>query len=220
MSIAIYWDVDGTLLLAPPGRADLFLSTVESLGGPPSKPAGRREGLTDRRVGELYLEAAGLAPDLIDSFLAELDSQSAAFYVQHPREPMPGVHVAIAEVAARGWRQALMSGNTPSRIRTKLFTAGIDPTVFDMTTSVSGGFVSDRDELGRQARERSGDDTLVVIGDTPHDLRAARAAGALFIGVTREAATRDELEPHALAVVETLADPAFLAALDRIAARV
>ncbi|SDB80698.1 Phosphoglycolate phosphatase, HAD superfamily [Raineyella antarctica] len=217
MGIAVYWDIDGTLLLSPPGRADLFLQAIEGLGGTPVKPAGRREGLTDRRVGELYLEAAGMSLDRLDDYLAELDVRSATYYLEHPRALMPGVHDALADVAARGWRQALMSGNTPSRIRTKLFTAGIDPSTFDMATSVSGGFVSDRRELGGQARERSGDDLLVVVGDTPHDLLAAQAADAVFIGVNADPAVRDELAKSALVVVETLADPAFAAALDRVA---
>jgi phosphoglycolate phosphatase-like HAD superfamily hydrolase len=218
MRIAIYWDIDGTLLLAPPGRADLFHSTIERLGGTPVKPAQRRDGLTDRRIGELYLEAAGMSPDLIEDYLTALDEESAAYYVEHPRRPMPGVREALAAVAARGWRQALMSGNTPGRIRTKLFTAGVDPSVFDMATSVSGGFVSDRRELGRRARQHSGDDLLVVVGDTPHDLEAARAADARFIAVTADERLREELAPAALAVVETLADPAFLRALDAVAA--
>ena len=218
MSIAVYWDIDGTLLLAPPGRADLFLSAIGGLGGTPVKPTGRRDGLTDRRIGELYLEAAGMSLDRLDDYLAELDRQSAAYYVQHPRDLMPGVHQALADVGARGWRQALMSGNTPSRIRTKLFTAGIDPTIFDMATSVSGGFVTDRSDLGRQARERSGHDLLIVVGDTPHDLTAARAADARFIAVTRDPAVRGELTPYAEVVVATLADPAFGQALDSLAA--
>lgn len=218
MSIAVYWDIDGTLLLAPPGRADLFLSTIEGLGGTPVKPPGRRDGLTDRRIGELYLEAAGMPADLIEDYLAELDRRSAAYYAEHPRMLMPGVHEAIADVAARGWRQALMSGNTPGRIRTKLSTAGIDPAAFDLTTSVSGGFVSDRSLLGTQAREHSGDDLLIVVGDTPHDLVAARAAGARFIAVSQDARARAELAPDAEAAMETLADPEFRRTLDRLAA--
>lgn len=218
MSIAVYWDIDGTLLLAPPGRADLFLTTIEGLGGTPVKPQGRRDGLTDRRIGELYLESSGMSPDLLDDYLAELDRQSAAYYVEHPRALMPGVHEALADVAARGWRQALMSGNTPGRIRTKLFTAGIDPSMFDMASSVSGGFVSDRSLLGTRAREHSGGDLLIVVGDTPHDLVAARAADARFIGVARDPQVRAELAPHAEVVVETLADPEFRRALDRLAA--
>lgn len=218
MRIAVYWDIDGTLLLSPPGRADLFFSAIEGLGGSPVKPTGRRDGLTDRRIGELYLEAAGMSRDLIEDYLRELDEQSTAYYVQHPRRLMPGVREALAAVASRGWRQALMSGNTPARIRTKLFTAGIDPSTFDLTTSVSGGFVSDRRELGRRAREHSGDDLLLVVGDTSHDLLAARAAGARFIGVTADPEVRQELAPAALTVVTTLADPAFLGALDVLAA--
>ncbi|QGF22789.1 haloacid dehalogenase-like hydrolase [Raineyella fluvialis] len=139
MRIAVYWDIDGTLLLSPPGRADLYRSTIASLGGTPVLPSQPRDGLTDRRVGELYLDAAGMPLALIDDFLAELDRQSVAYYVEHPREQMPGALAAVADVAGRGWRQAVMSGNTPTRIRTKLATAGIDPDLFDPATSVSGG---------------------------------------------------------------------------------
>lgn len=217
MRIAVYWDIDGTLLLSPPGRADLYRVTIEAFGGTPVQPAEPRDGLTDRRVGEMYLEAAGMPLGLIDDFLAELDRQSTAYYVLHPRRLMPGAVEAVAEVAARGWRQALMSGNTPARMRTKLSTAGLDPDAFDAATSVSGGFVSDRRELGRRARALSGDDRLVVVGDTPHDLLAARAAGAPLIAVTDRLEVRAALRGEALAVLPTLADPGFLRALERLA---
>lgn len=218
MSIAVYWDIDGTLLSAPPTRADLFYATIEAMGGAATVPSQSRSGLTDRRVGELYLEAAGMEPGRIEEFLDVLDQQSIAYYVQHPRLVIPGANKAIADVAARGWRQALLSGNTPARIRTKLFTAGIDLSHFDMGMSASGRFVSDRNDLGVQVRELSGDDTLVVVGDTIHDWHAAQAADATFVAVNADPDKLVALAPHAIAAVESFEDPAFRRALDDIGA--
>lgn len=218
MDFAVYWDIDGTLLSAPPMRADLFWATIEKMGGRPVLPDQPRAGLTDRRVGELYLAAAGMDVGRVDEFLDVLDKESAAYYVLHPRMITPGANEAITDVMQRGWRQALLSGNTPSRIRTKLFTAGIDMQHFDMLTSASGGFVSERRLLGVQAREQSGDDTLIVVGDTVHDVEAAEAAEAHFIAVNADAEALAELADHAVAAVQSFQDPAFTQALDRIAA--
>lgn len=216
MAIAVYWDVDGTLLTSPPRRADLFAVTIEELGGTPVVPEEPREGLPDHLAATLYLEAAGMDPARTGEFLTVLDLRSAAYFVKHPRRVTSGVHSALADVRARGWRQALMSGNTPSRIRSKLFTAGIDPNLFDMRTSVAGDRADDRGDLGERARLLSGDDTLIVVGDTVHDRTAARSAGAAFIAVCADPEVAADLGRDAVAVVADFADPAFRAALDAV----
>lgn len=47
---------------------------------------------------------------------------------------------------------------------------------------------------------------VALVGDSTHDLHAARAAGATAIAVLSGPAPRDELEPHADHVVATIAD--------------
>lgn len=55
---------------------------------------------------------------------------------------------------------------------------------------------------------------VALVGDTTHDLRAARAAGALAIAVLSGPATRDVLAPEADHVIDSVADlPDLLAAL-------
>ncbi|WP_406856633.1 HAD family hydrolase [Alsobacter sp. KACC 23698] len=55
---------------------------------------------------------------------------------------------------------------------------------------------------------------IALVGDSTHDLHAARAAGAVAIAVLTGPALRDELEPHADHVVASIAElPAFLRAL-------
>jgi phosphoglycolate phosphatase len=62
--------------------------------------------------------------------------------------------------------------------------------------------------LGLQPHE------IAMIGDSTHDLHAARAAGALAVGVLSGPATREELAPHADYLFEDIsALPAFFAAL-------
>jgi phosphoglycolate phosphatase len=55
---------------------------------------------------------------------------------------------------------------------------------------------------------------VALVGDSTHDLHAARAAGAVAIAVLTGPAPRHELEPHADFVVESIADlPALLRAM-------
>ena len=52
---------------------------------------------------------------------------------------------------------------------------------------------------------------MALVGDSTHDLHAARAAGAVAIAVLTGPAPRHELEPHADYVVDTIAElPAYL----------
>jgi phosphoglycolate phosphatase len=55
---------------------------------------------------------------------------------------------------------------------------------------------------------------VAMIGDSTHDLHAARAAGALAVGVLSGPASREELAPHADHLFEDIsALPAFFAGL-------
>jgi phosphoglycolate phosphatase len=54
-------------------------------------------------------------------------------------------------------------------------------------------------------------DRVALVGDTPHDLQAARAAGAVAIGVLSGPMGRACLEPEADHIIATIADlPALL----------
>ncbi len=55
---------------------------------------------------------------------------------------------------------------------------------------------------------------IALVGDSTHDLHAARAAGAVAIAVLSGPASRAELEPHADHVIASIADlPALVAGL-------
>ncbi|MFT4293794.1 MAG: haloacid dehalogenase-like hydrolase [Micropruina sp.] len=207
--ITAFWDIDGTLVQAPKGRADLFRAAVEALGVEPVDPPGSRHGFTDRRLAEAHLAAAGVTTTRVDEYLGVLDELSAEFYRRTPREPVPGARQAVLLTRDAGWRNGLLTGNTPLRARTKLQTSGFDLDAIDWTCFASGGFVSDRAELGRQARALAGEGPLVVLGDTMQDVLAAEAAGAAFVAVNTDPAVLATIAGAAVLAVSTLASPEF-----------
>lgn len=208
--ITAFWDIDGTLVQSPKGRADLFSEAVAALGVTPVSPTGPRDGFTDRRLAEVHLAAAGLAASRVDEYLEALDRLSTEFYGHTPRVPVPGAREALRLTRRLGWRNGLLTGNTPLRARTKLRTSGFDLDAIDWDCFASGGYVSDRAELGRQARVLAGDGPLVVLGDTAQDALAAEAAQASFVAVNTDPLVLATLADRAVLAVSSLASQEFL----------
>ena len=93
----------------------------------------------------------------------------------------------------------------------KLRSSGFDLDAIDWTLFASGAYVTDRAELGRQARALAGDGPLVVLGDTVQDALAADAAGAAFVAVNTDADLLLALADSAVLAVGSLLSPSFLA---------
>jgi phosphoglycolate phosphatase-like HAD superfamily hydrolase len=107
----------------------------------------------------------------------------------------------------------LLTGNVIEGARAKLQAVGIDPAQF-----IVGAFGSDheiRSELPAIARQRTletlGHDLtgpdIIIIGDTPSDVRCGQAVGARAIGVgTGHYSAADLLEVGAFAAFDDLTD--------------
>jgi phosphoglycolate phosphatase-like HAD superfamily hydrolase len=127
---------------------------------------------------------------------------------------MPGVGAVLDAISARdGVMQALGTGNFRRGGQLKLRYYGIDHHFPEMP----GGFGEDsesRDEMIGAAIRRLCDGTkprVVVIGDTPHDVAAARANNAFALGVaTGRDSVDDLLACGADVALENLSD------LDRV----
>lgn len=113
---------------------------------------------------------------------------AAALSTSSPRL-YPGVREGVTT-----WQQTpdavlgLVTGNGRRCAHLKLEHAGLDPGIFDV-----GGYGDehhDRDHLAHLARARAeaghggAFDVTYLVGDTPNDIRAARAIGAVAVGVT------------------------------------
>lgn len=146
-----------------------------------------------------------------DAELAAIMSRYAAAYEALP-EPLgalvPGASEVLAELAARSMNLRLTTGNAHRIARRKLASMGIDD-YFDFDPSLGFGDVhADRTAMVAAAL---GADVpphhAVVVGDTPYDMEAAMAVGAIGVGVRTGSADEQTLaRAGASHVITSVAD--------------
>lgn len=202
---AVLFDIDGTLCrLGGAGREALARGAARALHVP----------LDAARAATAQMDFRGrIDPALIDELVRRLDREpgardaavAAAYLAELPatlagatRELLPGVREILAALEARGdVLVGLLTGNVRAGARLKLG-------CFDLGWLVDrpGGFGEDgRDrrevaEAGVAAAVAAGahPERVFVVGDTEHDVAAARHAGARAVGVCTGWTGRDILE--------------------------
>jgi phosphoglycolate phosphatase-like HAD superfamily hydrolase len=204
---AVLFDVDGTLIKAQgAGREALARGVARVLGAP--LEAVRAEagavdfrGRTDELLIEELVRRAGGDPEpgldarVVAAYLEELEVALAEVVV----EVLPGVPELLAALELRDdVAVGLLTGNVREGARRKLHAVGLGWLALG-----DGGFAEDgreRDALARAAMARLAEQgvapgRVVVVGDTPHDVAAARAIGARAVAVASGWTPRAELEP-------------------------
>jgi phosphoglycolate phosphatase-like HAD superfamily hydrolase len=218
----VLWDVDGTLLLNS-AKAGMFyhraIQDVAGVGPGPDEPHAVEHGKTDGQILAERLERWGGDPALFDAVSRRMDELSDAYLTDEARrEAAPGVADAVREVAAAGWINALLTGNSRHRARVKLAGAGIDVAGFDWDHSYFGDRYLRRSDLTAAARDDLAGSTAVIIGDTPADGAAADAVGFPFLAVATGVYSAEALGgTSAVVVLPDLVQglPALLSALAR-----
>ena len=205
--IAYLFDIDGTLVRAGGAGSRALAAVMQARYGVADAArgigfAGRTDGWI---VDELIRAALGRAPAageadaILAAYLAELDAELE-------RRPtlvvLPDADRVLGWLAARPEvRLGVATGNVAAAARIKLARARLD------RHFTFGGYGCDsiqRAELVARAISRSGHgagDTAVVVGDTIHDVAAAKDCGALCVAVTTGGDTRATLEAAGADVV-------------------
>lgn len=221
----LLFDIDGTLVTTGGvGRRAVERAFERVHGRADACALIRFDGMTDRSITRLGLEAIGaLANDeaidrLLEIYLAELAAELALSTPDTYRVHV-GVPEALAAATARGMALGLGTGNVERGARLKLEHVGLNHH-FDF-----GGFGCDHElrvELIRTGAERGArrlglpvsSCRVVVIGDTPKDIDAARGIGAESIGVGTASFSAEQLLAHgATHAFADLSAPGALAAL-------
>lgn len=187
---AILFDIDGTLLRSR-GSAGIFDTAMEEVFGVRGDLESiRPDGMTDPDIVALLLggrpaPVGAITPRLLATFEMAL-ARALADGVQRGDVSvwaLPGVAVLLDELAGRPHaRLGIVTGNMRATARVKLGAVGLDGYF------CGGGFGSDspaRSVLPAVALRRMAHleaapfeaRDAVMIGDTPHDLAAARAHG-------------------------------------------
>ncbi|MFM8828490.1 MAG: HAD family hydrolase [Actinomycetota bacterium] len=209
----VLFDIDGTLLHGrPEGHTRAMVDAMARVWAVPVEPDDvwriDPPGRTDREIARLVLRAHGVGDGDIDAGMAEWMLIAARLHDEvagdHPA-PVAAADAAHVTAALRdgGTEIALLTGNLEPIGRAKVAAAGLDGRF-----GPGGGFGSDaeaRADLVGVARSRAAgnyrDDEVVIVGDTPRDIAAARAAGVRVVAVTTGA-----FGPDVLAGADGVAD--------------
>lgn len=195
MSALLLFDIDGTLLLSGGAGVRAMTRAFEAVFG--VADAFRDiavAGYTDTHLVSCALARAALAdtPGAHARFRAvylSLLPDEIAQPGTGTKAVMPGVRALLEAVVDEDvLHAALLTGNYEAAARIKLAHFGLAEF---FPWGAFGDEAADRNELARLAMSRararavpaSACDNAVVIGDTPHDIACARAAGARVIAV-------------------------------------
>jgi len=203
----VLFDVDGTLVhAAGAGRRSLARVLESEFGRVEHALAGLRlDGMTDRLIVREVLVGLGrpfddaLCDRLLEAYVAALreEIEGPGFRV------LPGVAEALAALAAAGATLGLCTGNVAEGARLKLARGSIDG-FFEWGPGAIAGFAHDGEErelLVRAALDRGTSRLgatllpadVLIVGDTPRDVSAARAHGVPVLGVATGRFGREEL---------------------------
>ncbi len=216
----VLFDIDGTLLRSGGVGRIALERALEQVFGTPGSQEYHYDGKTDRQIVRDLMRLDGLTDDHIDDRMDELIQayltglQAELASGKREVHVFAGVRELLDELDARDdVMLGLLTGNVEAGARAKLGAAGIDIDRFKVNA-----FGSDhelRPELPGVAQQRAKEllgrdiagNRVIVIGDTPADIRCGEAIGARAIGVATGRYTTEELASHgAYAVFETLAD--------------
>jgi phosphoglycolate phosphatase-like HAD superfamily hydrolase len=202
--IVLFWDIDGTLLST--GRAGIFAwndSARELTGRDFDLTTVRTAGMTDYQIAVKTLEMLGVegSPSNIERLLRRYEEllpsalpRRAGRVLDNVREILEHLQVQRADV-----RSYLLTGNTRAGARAKLTYYNLfhffPDGAFAEDTGARAGIASRALELARQAGPIA-DETIFVIGDTPHDIECARAIDAKTIAVATGGYSVEELKPY------------------------
>jgi phosphoglycolate phosphatase len=203
----LLFDIDGTLVTTGGvGRRAVERAFGRRHGRPEACSLIRFDGMTDRSITRLGLEAIGVnaTEEAIDELLAtylgelraELQTSTPETYSVHP-----GVSETLRFASSSGAAVGLGTGNIEEGARLKLEHVGL------YGHFSFGGFGNDheiRAELIRRGAERGAAKLgqalescrVVIIGDTPKDIDAARGIGAESIGVGTGSFSAEQLRAH------------------------
>lgn len=209
----VLWDIDLTLLDLRRLGGRWFQQALVEVTGSEHGTLPRFAGRTDRWIAARMLDSVAVEPtdELIDALhavvvrLAEADRQRLA----EVGIVLPGVPTVLKELAGTpDVVQTLVTGNLAPVARLKVEAFGIDE-YLDLPIGGYGGVSERRPVLVAEAiaaterkhGPRFTGSSVVIVGDTPHDVDAALEHGARAVAVATGSFTEAELRAAGAHVV-------------------
>ena len=201
--VSVVFDIDGTLLTTGGAGAVAWGRAFEELYGvSPNIEDYTEAGMPDQEVGRVtFTHVIGREPEPGEiakimgrylSHLPEAVAESTRYQV------LAGVVSTLRHLSGAGYLLGLTTGNIEPAAHIKLGRGDLN------RYFCFGGYGSDsphRGELTKRAIERAGmilgmqvdPKAVLVVGDTPRDVEAARYAGAVSVAVASGHFSKEEL---------------------------
>jgi len=194
----ILWDIDGTLIRIKRPNSSSPHKNVLLRRGHTFDPSV--VGLSGRTDFEVFQELTNgeLDRNVLSMAFKELDEESRRLDEISTFDLYPGVQTALNRLASMGWVHGILTGNTRDRLAAKLEKAGIEDN-FSQNLLFGCEFGDSRELIARRAREflsLRNFSTVVVVGDTPSDINAARLSDFPVICVATGNFSASELSSH------------------------
>ncbi len=181
----IFFDIDGTLLYARGSGREAFRQAFdEALGWEQNVEHINFHGATDLDVfRKICAERGELStPEMEQAFFERLAPALDEQMKKNKVEVFPNIG-NILPILSKHWKLGIVTGNIEATAKLKLKHAGLLE-FFDERGFGCGCDHEDRIEIARLAWERAGKPKrAILIGDTPSDIRAAKANGMVSIAV-------------------------------------
>jgi phosphoglycolate phosphatase len=200
----VLFDIDGTLVLKQSTDADELerfrRAIVDEVGiSPPTQP-WRYDGMVDPQICRLLLIDVGLSKSVAEKHLRRVIDRVGQIYVAMEKHPIlndgVGELLKMLSVSSKH-KLGVVTGNLSVVAEEKLGLTGIRA-YFDETFYSDGYF--ERRDLVREAvdvcvvkYQLRDKDSVIIIGDTPRDVEAAKFSGAKAIAVATGHFSEDEL---------------------------
>lgn len=202
----LLWDIDGTLMRAGGATKDAFFEALEATIGRSAVPTRVQfAGRTDLSIAREILTENGVVEG-IDRQMVLLLRCFAAGMAQRRQQikdeglVLPGVFDLLKAMSKLDALNTTLTGNVAVNAVLKLSTFGLDE-VIDLECGGFGGDKEFRSDLVEVVYKRVNrkygasfdDEDVWIIGDTPHDLSAARENGIKVALVATGSYSYDEL---------------------------
>jgi len=194
-TILVLWDIDHTLIETRGVGGRIYADAFRKVTGQPLEQMPELSGRTEPVIFREALKLHDITDtgDLYSQFAAEQARGYAERMDELRRQgrALPGAADALRELAKRpDVIQSVLTGNTREAAEIKLRTFNLDQ-YLDLDIAAYGTDDDTRANLVKIARQRATaargiafDPTaMVLIGDTPNDVAAARDGGARIIAV-------------------------------------
>ena len=215
--VAILFDIDGTLISTGGAGAESWKRAFDELYGIPADIGKFTDaGMTDPDVGRETFEAVLKRKPERKEFTRLMERRlhylHGAVEESKGYKVFAGVEELLPKLIEEGYLLGLVTGNVEAAAHIKLHRARLNRF---FSFGGYGSDATDRGELTKIALKRASlvygeevsPEQALVVGDTPHDVEGAHAAGIECVGVGAYHFTADQLrEAGADYAIESLAD--------------